>query len=475
MHITTHPLMTTSRRAASSVARWAFACALAAALVGCGEDFSRQSLAGEVTFDPIRPTPTSNADSVQPYDGDNAYVLEAQDRFRTAIDLHRKVIWRTCTPNGGVCHNQKEYPDLHTPANFLNAIGAPCNVQSGENSAVFDRCEQLGDRFTLLDDQAEIEIGYIDYVPGEPIDFDKAPEGEPKQPDATSPGLHIYLRSPITGDRDNYWATGNFERTFITDGKVKEIKFFNFQSRWWRLDDGTHWMAEVPNYRVDQINEMLSVGVVQGDLNRNGIYGATQGIQVPMINPGEPERSYLVARLRGAMEGEPVPGSRMPLANPPLTIPEMLAMFCFVEGLPKVEGVTPDLAWTIDYKNCSYSADPEGLNLLGEGVTWKGRVSKVLQANCGGCHGGTSPSLGLDLSGADAYEQLLLPSKQRPEMVLLAPNSLEDSYLWWKLTAHEGIVGQRMPYNPLTGEGELKPSELSDIETWIMNGAKSEE
>ncbi len=114
-------------------------------------------------------------------------------------------------------------------------------------------------------------------------------------------------------------------------------------------------------------------------------------------------------------------------------------------------------------------------NLLGEGVTWLGRVSKVIQANCGGCHGGASPSLGLDLSGADAYEQLLLPSKQRPEMVLLAPGSLEDSYLWWKLTKHEGIVGQRMPYNPLTGEGELKPSELSDIETWILNGAKREE
>ena len=39
---------------------------------------------------------------------------------------------------------------------------------------------------------------------------------------------------------------------------------------------------------------------------------------------GSPETSYLIARLRGVMENEEIPGSRMPLANPPLTIAEML-------------------------------------------------------------------------------------------------------------------------------------------------------
>jgi hypothetical protein len=98
-----------------------------------------------------------------------------------------------------------------------------------------------------------------------------------------------------------------------------------------------------------------------------------------------------------------------------------------------------------------------------------------LQANCGGCHGGASPALGLNLLNDDAYEQLLLPSKQVPEMLMLVPGSPEESYLWWKLTGHRGIVGQKMPFNPLTGEGELRPSELADIETWILNGAKREE
>lgn len=450
-------------------------CAVTLCVAACSEDFSREALTGESTpFEPQRPETQTNSDAVQPYTGENPYVIEAQARFRTAIDLHRKVIWRTCTPNGGVCHNQKEYPDLHTPANFLNAVGIPCNVQSGEYEAVFDRCEQLGDRFKLFEAQQEIEIGYLEYIPGDPIDYrDEA--SEQKLPDATSPGLHIYLKTPLASEREETYGTGRFIRTFVTDGNVEELAFFRFDTRWWVIEEGTHIMAEVREYQVDQINELISVGVIQGDANRNGVYGASEGLQVPMLNPGEPDKSYLIARLRGVMDNESVPGSRMPLANPPLSIPEMLAMFCFVEGLPDVKGVTPDLAWEIDYNKCSYSADPEGLNLLGEGVTWIGRVSKVLQANCGGCHGGASPALGLDLSGPNAYDALLQPSKQKPEMMLLVPGKPEESYLWLKMAGTDGIIGSRMPFNPLTGAGELKASEMSDIETWILNGAKREE
>ena len=31
----------------------------------------------------------------------------------------------------------------------------------------------------------------------------------------------------------------------------------------------------------------------------------------------------------------------------------------------------------IDYRNCSYSEDPAGLNLLGEGLTFESRISKI--------------------------------------------------------------------------------------------------
>src|SRR5688500_7498842 len=123
----------------TSGARALLLAALGAA--GCGGDFSDSSLEGSIPFEPDRPViaaPTRPA----PYTGRNAAVLEAQEKLTTGLDLHAKVVFRTCSPNGGVCHNAKEYPDLHTPANFLDAIDAPCNVQPGTPEAVYDRCER---------------------------------------------------------------------------------------------------------------------------------------------------------------------------------------------------------------------------------------------------------------------------------------------------------------------------------------------
>src|SRR3954470_11298016 len=111
----------------------------------CSEQVgSDPSLEGAIPFHPERPT-MNEAVAAQPYTGSNADVLDAQKNLRTGLDLHAKVIYRTCTPNGGVCHNNKEYPDLHTPANFLAAIDAPCNVQPGTFESVYDRCERAGD------------------------------------------------------------------------------------------------------------------------------------------------------------------------------------------------------------------------------------------------------------------------------------------------------------------------------------------
>ncbi|RAL23138.1 hypothetical protein DL240_08115 [Lujinxingia litoralis] len=399
-------------------------------------------------------------------------VLEAIELYRTGNDLHKKVITRTCSPNGGVCHNQSEYPDLRTPANFLATINAPCNVQPGDWTSVDDRCEQAGDRFMMADrDAPEVEIGHVEYIPGDIQDYREAGI----LPEVGSPGFHVFLREPLAIDREEIWGGGRFVRTFINDqGIIEDLPYATFTTRWWILDEGRHLVGEVRNYQIDRINELNAVGIVQGDLNRNGIYGARQERPVSLLTPGSPERSYLIGRMRGTMMGQPVAGSRMPLANQPLTIPEMLALFCFVEGLP-ADGAWPDMSAAIDYASCSYSDDPENLNLLGEGVTWKGRVSKVLQANCGGCHGGNNPAEDLDLRSEDAYEHLFNASVQRPGLKLIEPGNPEQSYLWLKLINDESIEGYPMPYNPLTGEGSLREGELGDIQTWITNGAIRDE
>jgi hypothetical protein len=424
---------------------------------------------GEIEFDPDRPE-TSKPDDPDPYTGDDLVVLEAQSNFRTGIEFHQKVIWRTCTPNGGVCHNSKEFPDLRTPANFVNAFGENCNVQYGEYQSVYDRCERPGDRFKLSGggiNTGQIEIGWIQDVQGEVW------EGEGLPPEDAS-GIHIHLADPLPGDQTEVYATAEFERTFITDGKVEDFTFFEYPTRWYILPGRTHLIGEVREYQSDQLQQLLAVGIVEGDPNRNGVFGAREGDPVHLLEPGSPETSYLIARLRGTMEGEDVPGSRMPLANPPFTVPEMLALFCLVEGFPE-DGTEADLDRGIDYANCSYSDDPASLNLLGAGVTWVARISKILEVNCGGCHGGNSPEADLLLVGDDVYARLLEPSSQNPDMPLITPEDPMQSYLFLKLIGDESIVGNPMPYNPLTGEGTLTDGEISDIQMWIEAGAVENE
>lgn len=430
--------------------------------LGCREFVDYNS--GRLDFEPDRPT-IDEAPEVDPYAGDNEIVITAQERFPTGLDLHKKVIWRTCTPNGGVCHNRKEYPDLHTPANFAETFSAPCNVQSGEAVAVFDGCEQPGDRLRFGGDGDEIEIGWISYVVGDPVET----------PDETSPGLHIQLAGPLGGDQDRFWGNANFIRSFVDEaGQVQQSDYETIQTMWSRIGDGSHLVGEVPEYLVDRVQQLLEAGVVMGDANANGVFGAHEGPPVSMLEPGDPIGSYLIGRMRGEMHGEQVPGSRMPLANPPLTVDEMLALFCLVEGFP-AGGDSAMLSGPIDYNACSFAENPEDLNLLGDGVTWESRIKLILEFNCGGCHNEQDPQGGLTLMGDGVYEALLGPSVQLPDMPLITPGEPERSYLYLKLVGDEQIVGTKMPYNPLTGEGELAQAELADIETWIINGAVENE
>ncbi len=442
---------------------------LALVLPGCREYVDYNS--GRIDFEPERPQ-IDEAPEVEPYAGDDEIVLEAQTRFPTGLDLHKKVIWRTCTPNGGVCHNRKEYPDLHTPANFAAAFSAPCNVQPGEFGSVYDGCERPGDRIVYSGygfDSEPVEVGWVQYIQGDPPDIESGPVAD------DAPGLHIQLASPLGGDEPNSFGTADFIRSFINDnGEVQQSAYGSYRTGWTLSADRTHLFGVVQDYQVDDVQELVGVGIVMGDANRNGIFGAHAGTPVSMLEPGDPLGSYLISRMRGELHGEPVPGSRMPLANAPLSISEMLALFCLVEGFPE-DGDTAMLSGPIDYNRCDAADNPESLNLLGDGVTWEARIKLILEFNCGGCHNTDDPQGGLTLLGDGVYERLLEPSGQLTEMNLIEPGDPENSYLYLKLIGDERIQGLQMPYNPLTGAGSLDQAELADIETWIVNGAIEDE
>ena len=446
------------------------AVTLGALALACGPASSGPKDPGTIPFDPQRPSPGTPT-QVAPYSGVDADVQGAQRTYPTGLDLHRKLVLRTCGGTNGVCHNQKEYPDLHTAGTFLSSVGAPCNVQSGNPSGVFDRCERLGDRFRFSEQEfREIEIGYFELIPGETPKLD--PKGT--RPEDGTPGLHLYLHDPVPVTQERLGATGTFIRNFIDAAdNVQTLPFASHKTTWWVLGDKRHLFAEVngENQR-DAVEGLVASGIVQGDQNRNGVFGARTGTTVPLINPGRPEESYLVARLRGTMAGATIPGTRMPLANQPPSVQDMLALMCFIEGLDP-HARQWDLESSIDYTRCSYSRNPAVLNLAGAGATWSGRVLPILQSRCGGCHGGNSPQGGLNLLGSahDVYLRLQQRSSQEPLLQLVQPGDANKSYLWRKLSGDGSIVGARMPIDPFEGNAALPTDQLDDIQEWISFNA----
>src|SRR5882672_8488228 len=73
-------------------------------------------------------------------------VSQNVDRIPTFLELHATVIARTCSPNPGVCHQSKNYPDLRTPGSLLAMIGMPCNLEIPDPAQGADGCEARADR-----------------------------------------------------------------------------------------------------------------------------------------------------------------------------------------------------------------------------------------------------------------------------------------------------------------------------------------
>ena len=94
----------------------------------------------------------------------------------------------------------------------------------------------------------------------------------------------------------------------------------------------------------------------------------------------------------------------------------------------------------------------------------------ILIPSCGfsSCHG--SGTAGLTIDESSTYEDLVgAASLELPDMLRVAPNDVDASYLIWKLEDREGIIGDEMP------PGSLLPEEsLASIRAWIEAGAPND-
>ncbi len=104
------------------------------------------------------------------------------------------------------------------------------------------------------------------------------------------------------------------------------------------------------------------------------------------------------------------------------------------------------------------------------GPTFTQIQDNIFSKSCAlsGCHTGTFPPQGLNLTAGLAYNSLVnVQSQEKPGVLRVAPGDATNSYIIMKVTGAAGIAGGRMPL----GRTPLSSDQIDMIRTWIENGA----
>ncbi len=387
-------------------------------------------------------------------DGDRMVKLEFPDL--TALYGGATGIYRGCGPNGGVCHNARQYPVLSTLSSLVQNIGKPCNQLRDKPSEIDPLCERAGDH---------LRAGTRRYRIGNLRPLDNGPEplrwtmtlGEPWVAGDEQAGLMV-VRSIDGQDVDLY----DFSTVPVmpSPGNPKAIEL--------QLADATL----LPVLTISGI-PARSDAIQLWDPNGDGEFGVERG--GALIRPGAPEKSYLIKRLT-----DPAAGSVMPLANCCFwTKRSLRALWCWIAGL------TPDgsnAAAPISYARCppgpveriqypepgpdcesSRPICPVVPSMLTKEPSWPNVYQNLLRYRCAGsgCHTDAAAG-GLDFSTeARAYETLV-PARVKA-------GDAAASKLWQRVTGMcpAGEPCTRMP----AGRDPLPQEELDLIRAWIERGA----
>ena len=127
------------------------------------------------------------------------------------------------------------------------------------------------------------------------------------------------------------------------------------------------------------------------------------------------------------------------------------------------------------------SADPADEDPVIERTVSYAEVQSIYDDNCTRCHNNSGlfgPSGSLVLTSGDSYDATVNVSsnQQRQGMFLIAPGSLEDSYLWHKINdTHRSVGGSGGGMAPgFFGYNRMSDNEIDTIATWILEGALSD-
>jgi len=145
----------------------------------------------------------------------------------------------------------------------------------------------------------------------------------------------------------------------------------------------------------------------------------------------------------------------------------MLTSYRWIRGL-----IGPGLMLLLFSAGCEH-ADPLSDMLPDEEVvSFATLQTNIFNLNCAlsGCHTGTFPPQGLNLSAGQAYASLVgVTAQESPDLLRVKPDDPDNSYLFLKITGSSRINGQRMPL----GRTALSAEQIDLVRRWIEQGAKN--
>lgn len=255
----------------------------------------------------------------------------AREKYQTSTDLMRFIFGPGCSAETNECHSNEDFPDMSTQGNLMNLVMMQCNQGVGERSTIDDYCESLGDTLRITsgaNDGFTSVIGSITLVNGTDGDFSH---------------FEIVLETPTPTSQTG----ASFE--FVRNGQTLAALGGGASL------ESTSGLATVRVTNANHIPDPLAV--LQGDENKNGIFGDGTGY---LVSPGDARGSYMVRRLLGVETTR----IRMPLnenadnpteLNRNLSREEMYAIMSWINCM--VPG--DDVYGSIKY-DCPENANNEG-------------------------------------------------------------------------------------------------------------------
>ena len=108
-------------------------------------------------------------------------------------------------------------------------------------------------------------------------------------------------------------------------------------------------------------------------------------------------------------------------------------------------------------------------------MSFANEIQPVFNGSCafGGCHGGATPQLGMNLSAGLAYANIVgVPAVQLATMDRIEPGQPDLSYLIHKIQGTQASVGGQGVRMPEGGAPPLDQAVIDMFRLWVAQGAR---